>query len=183
MQKIMIRRQNFLQLLSFSRHILSSLRIQCHFNSKFVYGANRNSFYVFLSSFTFFKRILHENCLKKKRNSLRERVKCRRNVHFSRFKNRLCSASFFSVNVNTYLLWDSPTTFHSTIFHIGRCWGYCHGVFCCIYTAFNQIEIIFFTHERFSHSLEVAIKIDIRAHVMKRLGGRNGKECRLWKKI
>lgn len=112
-----------------------------------------------------------------------ERVKCRRNVHFSRFKNRLCSASFFSVNVNTYLLWDSPTTFHSTIFHIGRCWGYCHGVFCCIYTAFNQIEIIFFTHERFSHSLEVAIKIDIRAHVMKRLGGRNGKECRLWKKI
>lgn len=47
MQKIMIRRQNFLQLLSFSRHILSSWRIQCHFNSKFVYGANRNSFYVF----------------------------------------------------------------------------------------------------------------------------------------
>lgn len=126
----------------------------------------------------FFKRILHEEKKFLEREWSADVMYISQDLKID-FVQRL----FFSVNVNTYLLWDSPTTFHSTIFHIGRCWGYCHGVFCCIYTAFNQIEIIFFTHERFSHSLEVAIKIDIRAHVMKRLGGRNGKECRLWKKI
>lgn len=70
MQKIMIRRQNFLQLLSFSRHILSSLRIQCHFNSKFVYGANRNSFYVFFVFLYFFLNVFFMKLFKEEKKFL-----------------------------------------------------------------------------------------------------------------
>lgn len=73
---------------------------QCHFNSKFVYEANRNPLNVFcvfclpLRFFFSFEKYSSWKLFEEEKKFLEREWSADVIVHFSRFKNRLCSASF-----------------------------------------------------------------------------------------
>lgn len=147
MQKMI---RNLFQLLSF-RHFS---KIQCHFNSKFVYEANSQCFFLFIWNGFFMKIVWRRKEIPWGREWSADVMYISQDLKID-FVQRL-----FSLWTWTHIYFGIALALFTRLLFTLDGEDVAMVFFCCTHAAFNQIE-------RFTF-FKVAIKIELRAHVMKR---------------